>query len=220
MPTLFSLAPLYDGSVTTPKIANNAVTLAKTSMATGKLCGRSTAGTGAIEAITVGTGLSLSGGSLTNTGSNWIPVTTTTTSSSATAVNFTSLTAAKFFKITCRVKGNNASNQYCLRYNSDSGANYTYLRCNATTAAWALAASTTQTQIILGAKNNAAWTTITILIDGASGAMTMTPYGYENSEIAFSIGSWNTATTITDISFFCNTGNFADGSIIALEALY
>lgn len=38
-------------------------------LGTGKLLGRSTAGTGAAEEITVGTGLSLSGGSLTATGS-------------------------------------------------------------------------------------------------------------------------------------------------------
>lgn len=39
-----------------------------TSMATGKLVGRSTAGTGIMEEITVGSGLSLSGGTLTATG--------------------------------------------------------------------------------------------------------------------------------------------------------
>lgn len=37
-------------------------------LATGKLLGRSTAGTGSAEEITVGSGLSLSGGTLTSTG--------------------------------------------------------------------------------------------------------------------------------------------------------
>jgi hypothetical protein len=36
-------------------------------MATGKLLGRSTASTGVVEELTVGTGLSLSGGTLTST---------------------------------------------------------------------------------------------------------------------------------------------------------
>lgn len=56
------------GSLATT-IANDAVTLAKIqNVATNTLLGRSTAGTGDLEVITVGTGLSLSGGTLTATG--------------------------------------------------------------------------------------------------------------------------------------------------------
>lgn len=41
-------------------------------MATGKLLGRSSSGTGALEEITIGSGLSLSGGTLTATGGSGI----------------------------------------------------------------------------------------------------------------------------------------------------
>lgn len=50
------------------KVPTGAVTSSGLTMATARLLGRSTASTGAIEEITVGTGLSLSGGTLTATG--------------------------------------------------------------------------------------------------------------------------------------------------------
>lgn len=59
--------------ITLPSDWNNALT---TSMATGKLVGRSTAGTGVFEELSVGSGLSLSGGTLSST------VTAQTTSNS------------------------------------------------------------------------------------------------------------------------------------------
>lgn len=54
-----------DTSVVQPSNWNAEHTL---TMATGKLLGRSTAGTGSAEEITVGSGLSLSGGTLSSTG--------------------------------------------------------------------------------------------------------------------------------------------------------
>ena len=49
-------------------IATASILLSPFTMSTGKLLGRSTSSTGAIEEISVGTGLSLSGGTLTATG--------------------------------------------------------------------------------------------------------------------------------------------------------
>jgi hypothetical protein len=49
-------------------LVNQLVTAIGAQMSTGKLLGRSTAGAGAIEEITIGSGLSLSGGTLSATG--------------------------------------------------------------------------------------------------------------------------------------------------------
>lgn len=49
-------------------LVNQLVTAIGAQMSTGKLLGRSTAGSGAIEEITIGSGLSLSGGTLSATG--------------------------------------------------------------------------------------------------------------------------------------------------------
>jgi hypothetical protein len=61
-------SPITSSGGTTPVIS--------TSMATNKLIGRSTAGTGVMEEITIGTGLSLSAGTLTNTATYTSPLTT------------------------------------------------------------------------------------------------------------------------------------------------
>ena len=49
-------------------LLNQLVTAIGAQMSTGKLLGRSTAGSGAIEEITIGSGLSLSAGTLSATG--------------------------------------------------------------------------------------------------------------------------------------------------------
>lgn len=64
-------------SATSPITSSGGATpIISTSMATNKLIGRSTAGTGVMEEITIGTGLSLSAGTLTNTATYTSPLTT------------------------------------------------------------------------------------------------------------------------------------------------
>jgi hypothetical protein len=57
---------LSAASAGTDYVAPGAITTSGLTMATARILGRTTASTGAVEEITVGTGLSLSGGSLTN----------------------------------------------------------------------------------------------------------------------------------------------------------
>ena len=62
---------LADYSVSSSKLADKAVTLSKLSdISTNTLIGRSSSGTGSVEAITIGSGLSLAGGVLSATGSS------------------------------------------------------------------------------------------------------------------------------------------------------
>jgi|SRR6185503_6775073 len=56
------------GTVTTPGVGAGAITSSGLTQATARLLGRTTASTGAIEEITVGSGLSLAAGALTATG--------------------------------------------------------------------------------------------------------------------------------------------------------
>jgi hypothetical protein len=55
-------------AATAPISYNSGTQTVSTSMATGKLLGRSTAGTGVAEEITIGSGLSLSAGTISATG--------------------------------------------------------------------------------------------------------------------------------------------------------
>ena len=85
-------------SAGTDYVAPGATTTSGLTMATARLLGRTTASTGAIEEITVGTGLSLSGGSLTATGGNGkilqVIQATKTDTASVTGTTFTSLFSA------------------------------------------------------------------------------------------------------------------------------
>lgn len=79
-------------------LLNQLVTAIGAQMSTGKLLGRSTAGSGAIEEISIGSGLSLSGGTLSATGGGGGGLTKFTEAESTSAPNATvyvdSLTAA------------------------------------------------------------------------------------------------------------------------------
>lgn len=113
-----------------------AVTTSGLTQATGKMLGRSTASTGAIEEITVGTGLSLSGGSLTATGSglsNSVAVgsvdgngsadftTTSTTAADVTGASITMTTGARRVKLgfQCVWAGSNNTQSYLLAFEVD-----------------------------------------------------------------------------------------------------
>jgi hypothetical protein len=74
-------------------VPTGAITSSGLTMATARLLGRSTAATGAPEEITVGSGLTLSGGTITATGSApFVKTTADQTTTSATAVDITGLT--------------------------------------------------------------------------------------------------------------------------------
>lgn len=85
-------------SAGTDYVAPGAVTSSGLTMATAKLLGRSTAATGAIEAITVGTGLTLSGGTLSSSAGAMTYVATATASNSA-LISFTDLASGYDYMI-------------------------------------------------------------------------------------------------------------------------
>jgi hypothetical protein len=95
---------LGTASAGTDYVAPGAITTSGLTMATARLLGRTTASTGAVEEITVGTGLSLSGGTLSATGGSAVWGAITGTLSDQTDLNTalsgklgTSLTSANIF---------------------------------------------------------------------------------------------------------------------------
>lgn len=84
-------AKMADDAVTTAKVADDAVTFAKMqNIAADRLLGRSTTGSGNVEQISVGTGLSLSGGTL-SVSSGGITRGTAINATSGTSYDFTGI---------------------------------------------------------------------------------------------------------------------------------
>jgi hypothetical protein len=91
------LAGVIDGSITTLKLADGGVTFAKLQdINSGRLLGRSSVGTGDAEEITIGSGLVLSGGTLSASGGSssgwqlWGPVLSASLTISASQTQYTS----------------------------------------------------------------------------------------------------------------------------------
>jgi hypothetical protein len=114
-------------------------------LATGKLLGRSTAGTGAAEEITVGSGLSLSGGSLTATGSGTGDVTGTGTPVDGQLVTYDSTTGKA-------IKPSTTGSIDTVNVTTANGVNWNANDIKATNSLKLLAA-TASSAAIIGADN-------------------------------------------------------------------
>ncbi len=121
-------------------IANDAVTFAKFQNITdARLLGRSAGSAGDMQEITVGTGLSLSGGSLTNVGSGAVGavvlITETTTTSSAASVTFSSIPTT-WRDLEIRIRGRSlkaavTTDTVAMTFNGDTGSHYTWEKAQA-----------------------------------------------------------------------------------------
>lgn len=105
-----------------------AATSSGITMATARLLGRTTASSGAIEEITVGSGLSLSAGSLTATGAGAVTMISDDLKGSAAAnFDFTSIAGSyKHLRIVLMGRSSTAAVNDTVRiqFNNDSGSNY------------------------------------------------------------------------------------------------
>ncbi len=113
-------------------VSAGAITASGLTMATAHILGRTTASTGAIEEITVGTGLSLSAGALTATGGGgaWTQLSQIVTSGSQATVDFTSISGAYntlvvIFQAQATLAGTSSSLHYLLVNNDTTSGNYT-----------------------------------------------------------------------------------------------
>jgi hypothetical protein len=110
--------------------ASGSITASGYTQSTAKMLGRSTASTGAIEEITVGTGLSLSAGSLTATGSAGAMtlITDTLLGGDTASFDFTSIAGTyKHLEIIFQgrsINGGSDTDFITIRFNNDSGSNY------------------------------------------------------------------------------------------------
>lgn len=215
----------------TDYVAPGVITGSSLTMNTSRLLGRTTASSGDIEEITVGSGLSLSGGSLTATGGSvWVLLSSATASASATVDLETTFDSTYDHYVIVMVSvvpssdGVNMHAQLKISGAYDTGANYYYLLeySNSGGTTYAAVNGRGASYIVVGG----GWTTAghsqnaTIYIDAPSGtSLKKMLYGHgvninstpDVQKLNF-VGH-NTGTgALTGVRFFYSSGNIASGS--------
>lgn len=219
-----------------------AVTTSGLTQATAKMLGRSTASTGAIEEITVGTGLSLAAGTLSATGSagNWTRLADVTHGSDTASFDFTSISGSyKHLMIILLGRSTAASTAdwVNMTFNADTGTNYDYFDDSSGTASTppgnfgeGLAANFIRCVLLTGASSTAG--------DAASGTIWIPHYagttfnksahgeGYAtlarstgNTRSNRGGGTWESTAAITRVTLTPNGGNWKTGSRATLYGL-
>jgi hypothetical protein len=169
---------IISGSGSVYTIDNNAVTLAKTTMNTARLIGRTTASSGAMEEITVGTGLTLSSGSLSASITSGTVIATT----SGTSHDFTSI-AAGAKKITLMLSGvsTNGTSPLLVQIGDSGGIENTAYVSTGSQITTGVATGTSTAGVILSSTNAAAtaneYTVVATLLDAATNTWTFSGTG-------------------------------------------
>ena len=237
MPTFYSLSPLFDGSVTTAKLAALSVTTAKiaadavtfakmlNSTAASVLIGRgSAAGAGDFEEITLGANLTMTGTSLAaSAGSGALTfLSKQTLGANTTTVTFATLTSNAYILKVRTYSTVNPSVFYCELNDDATAGNYFSSQHYWTGANGGNTSANTAAGFAL--VGNGGWQDITIFIfkdvttNHASWSGT---FGGEDDYLAGnSAGGWkNTTAKITKMDLTLQSGDFISGSVFTLYSV-
>lgn len=149
------------------------------------------------------------------------PIATTTTTSNATTVTFSSIPGTYTDLVMIMNFSLSGNNEVYIRFNSDAGSNYsrTYMQGDGSTAtsvrntnteAVNILGRTTQMMNIINFMNYANTTTNKTLVARFSSAAEI---------IGAEVGLWRNTSAITTIGLSLSAGNFTNGSVISLYGI-
>jgi hypothetical protein len=209
---------------------------------TAKMLGRTTASSGAIEEITVGTGLSLSAGSLTATASagNWTRLADTLMGSDTATFDFTSISGSyKHLVVLISARSTESATNTWIKmtFNNDTGSNYDCLQAQMFSGSSSAGfnedlAATSMAHMIYVAGDTAPAGYVgaaTVHIPNYA-ATTFDKMAYTNGAMILgtsstniraytTAGFWRSTAAITRITLTPTTGNFKTGSRATLYGL-
>ena len=194
-------------SAGTDYVAPGAITTSGLTQSTARLLGRTTAATGAVEEISVGTGLSLSAGSLTSTALTTLTVgSTTITSGTTTRILYDNAgVLGEYSVIPVSLGGTNATSASITAFNNITG--YTASGATGTTSTnLVFSTSPTLTTPVLGVATATSINKVTITAPASSATLTIpdgvTLTGPASSGTAATLGN---AETFTGAKTFTKT---------------
>lgn len=210
---------------------------------TARLLGRTTASSGAIEEITVGSGLSFSAGNLAASGSAGAKtlITETVTSGSQATVTFSSIpNTYRDLEVVVRGRGNVSATSVIVRiqFNGDTGANYDFAKFDANGGASGGGSggqSVAQTSADFGyltgntGPSNAASSTTLVIYDykgttftknGRSNGNLTTANSINNQYVTNGFIAWRSTSAITQIDVSLSSSTFVDGSVVSLYGVF
>lgn len=156
------------------------------------------------------------------------PIATTTLSSAAATISFTSITSA-YTDVRVVLTGTHETTAATLRtqVNTDTGANYSYTELAGDGATATSARGTGSTRINCGAANFNSTLPSLITIDWFSYAgstnktclVTASQDRNGSGTVYRTVGLWRSTSAITSIQLFPSTGNFATGTTATLYGI-
>lgn len=155
--------------------------------------------------------------------STYEPIATTTLSSTATSVTFSSISGSYTDLVLVVATKPSSADQMRCQLNSDTGSNYssTYLYGNGSSAASGRASSMTSSYM---GYTNTDWTTYIYNFNNYSNTTTYKTFFGRASDSTLEVGSyvnlWRSTSAISTIYLFLNgTKTFASGSIFTLYGI-
>lgn len=194
----------------TDYVPPGAVTSSSLTMATARLLGRSTASTGAIEEIVVGSGLTLSAGTLTATGGGTGTVTdVSVVSTNGFAGSVATSTTTPAITLTTTITGILSGNGTAISAASTTGSGSVVLATSPTLVTPALGAATATTVNGLTITSSTGTLTVTNA-KTASFSNTLTFAGTDSSTLNIGAGGTLVASAFTDA---LNASNISSGTL-------
>lgn len=226
-------------ALTAQFVGSSSGTEAAASMNTGKLLGRTTASSGAVEELTAGTGLTLSAGALSvTTPALGTLITETVTSGSAANVTFSAIVATyRDLLVRVRGRGDKVASLVDIRmqFNTDTGNNYHFEDIHSYSTGTNFTQTVSTSSLYIGDIPAASATanyagSIMALVNDYRGT---TFFKSSMSQFANSLGTgtftqgagifggeWISTAAITAVKVFPGSGNFVDGTVVSLYGLY
>ena len=156
-------------------------------------------------------------------GSTYTPIATTTLGSAQTTVTFSSISGS-YTDLILVANGNSSTLvDTWLRFNSDTGTNYSTTRLYGTGSSAASDRYLSQSRILAGDFNTTSNTATIIQIQNYSNSATnktvLIRSNFASSIVFANVGLWRNTAAITSIDFLTSSGTFSVGSTFTLYGI-